>query len=121
MTLPEAIASQAPGVRVWLMWLMAVNAASLLFLRRVEARWVFAAWLANIASMIVLLRLYGGGHHMSLPHVVLWTPLLAWLGTRARRVASGPRAFAVWMVLLAGSITISLALDYLNVAKWVLG
>ncbi len=76
--------------------------------------------LLNLAGMMALLKLYGGGHHMSLPHVVLWTPLLAYLAFRARRLKTYPRAYAVWLVALFVSDAISLGFDYVNVAKLIL-
>ena len=120
MTPLEAFAAQPAGVKAWVAWLFLVNAASVLFVRRSEARWVLAAMVLNILGMAALLRLYGGGPHTSLPHVVLWTPLLVYLGLRAKRIAAGPRVYAAWAVLLFCSDGISLVLDTLNVARWAL-
>lgn len=120
MTPIEAFAAQPGGLKVWLLWLFAVNVASLFFVRRIEARWVLGAMLLNLAGMATLLKLYGGGHHMSLPHVVLWTPLLVYLAFRARLLKTHPRAYAAWLVALFVSDAISLGFDYVNVAKLVL-
>jgi len=120
MTPIEVFAAQPGGLKAWLLWLFTVNAASLLFIRRIEARWVLSAMLLNLAGMIILLKLYGGGHHMSLPHVILWTPLLVYLALRARLLRALPRAYAAWLVVLFVSDAVSLGFDYVNLAKLVL-
>ncbi len=118
MTPLEVFAAQPAGLKVWLLWLFSINAASILFVRRLEARWVVSAMALNLLSMMALLKLYGGGHHMSLPHVVLWTPLLVFLALRAQLIAHQSRVYATWAALLFCSNATSLALDYLNLAKW---
>ena len=120
MTPIQAFAAQTGSLKAWLLWLFAVNVASIFFVRRIEARWVLGAMVLNVAAMITLLRLYGGGHHMSLPHVVLWTPLLVYLAWRARLLGTQPRAYAAWLVALFVSDAVSLGFDYVSVARWVL-
>lgn len=121
MTPLEAFAAQPAGLKAWLLWLFLVNALSVLFIRHTEARWVLAAMVLNVASMAAMLRLYGGGHHMSLPHVVLWSPLLVYLARHARSIASQSRLYAVWAALLFVSDAVSLAFDYTSIAKWIFG
>ena len=116
----EAFAAQPPLLKAWLLWLFAINVTSVVFIRRIEARWVLFAMILNVASMAALLRLYGGGPHMSLPHIVLWTPLLAYLVIRRHLIRNPPRPYAVWAVLLFSSNAISLAFDYANIGRWVL-
>ena len=116
----EVFAAQPPFLKAWLLWLFAINVASVVFLRRVEARWVLLAMILNVAGMAALPRFYGGGPHMSLPHVVLWTPLLVYLARRRHLVGNLPRPYAAWAALLFCSNAVSLVLDYANIAKWVL-
>ena len=120
MTPIEVFAAQPGGVKAWLLWLLAVNAASFLFIRRIEARWVLGAMLLNLAGMMNLFERYGGGPHMSLPHVILWTPLLVYLALRARLLKTYPGAYAAWLVALFVSDAISLGFDYTNLTKLVL-
>ena len=100
--------------------MFAVNLAGALFWHRIPARWVLAAMAANMLSMLVLLRLYGAGHHISLPHVVSWTPLLAYLSF-ARREWAGRSPFGIWMACLFATNAVSLVLDYLNTYRWLSG
>jgi hypothetical protein len=116
MSVMEVLAAQSAPMKTWLAWMFAVNFCSVFFLRRVPARWVLAATAANIVFMQLLLRLYGTGHHLSLPHVVFWTPLLIYLFLRRNSLlARSP--FGVWCVLLFLTDLASLVLDYAAVAK----
>lgn len=112
----EVLAAQSAPMKAWLAWMFAVNLCSVLFLRRVPARWVLAATVANVVSMQLLLRLYGTGHHLSLPHVVFWTPLLIYLFAR-RKALLAWSPFGVWCVLLFVTDLASLVLDYAAVLK----
>lgn len=116
MSVIEVLAAQSAPMKAWLAWMFAINFCSVFFLRRVPARWVLAATAANIVSMQLLLRLYGTGHHLSLPHVVFWTPLLVYLFLRRNSLlARSP--FGAWCVLLFLTDLASLVLDYAAVAK----
>ena len=66
--------------------------------------------------MQVLLKLYGTGHHISLPHVVFWTPLLIYLFTQ-RKTFSNWSAYGVWCAVLCATDFTSLVLDYASVIK----
>jgi hypothetical protein len=116
----DVIAAQTAPVKAWLAWMFAVNFASVFFLRHVAARWVLAAQVANVVSMQALLKLYGTGRHISLPHVVFWTPLLIYLFTQ-RKSFSNWSAFGVWCVVLCATDIASLVLDYAAVIRLLVG
>lgn len=120
MTPIQAFAAQPSGLKAWLLWLFAINIASVFFVRRAEARWILGTMVLNVIGTITLLKLYGGGHHMSLPHVILWTPLLVYLASRAYLLKTYPKAYVAWLVALFASDAVSLAFDYVNIAKWAL-
>jgi len=103
-------------MKVWIAWLFAVNLSGVFFWRRIPARWVLAAVPANIISMQLLLRLYGAGHHLSLPHIVFWTPLLAYLVVKRRGLLERS-PFGVWLVCVFTTDALSLALDYASALK----
>jgi hypothetical protein len=116
MSVMEVLAAQPAPMKAWLAWMFAINFCSVFFLRHVPARWVLAATAANIASMQLLLRLYRTGRHLSLPHVVFWTPLLIYLFLRRNSLlARSP--FGVWCILLFLTDLASLVLDYASVVK----
>jgi hypothetical protein len=112
----EVLANQSTPMKAWLAWMFAVNLCSVFFLRHYAARWVFAATVANVVSMQLLLRLYGTGHHLSLPHVVFWTPLLIYLYTQ-RKALLRWSPLGVWCAILFVTDAASLVLDYAAVAK----
>ena len=119
MSTLDVLAAQSVPMKVWLAWMFAINFSSVFFLRRIPARWVLAATAANVISTTLLLRLYGTGHHLSLPHVVFWTPLLIYLFSR-RNSLLGWSPFGVWCVVLFLTDIASLVLDYAAVVKLLL-
>lgn len=120
-TLMGHIMNQRPLLVAWVTWLMVVNTASVLFVRRrVEARWVLAAWLVNFALMSGLFAAFGFTRILGLAHVLVWTPLLIYLWRRSPG-AQGGGAFKIWIVALFVSNAISVAIDYVDVARYVLG
>ena len=116
MSVLEVLATQSTPMKLWLAWMFAVNLCSVFYLRQVAARWVLAATVANVVSMQLLLRFYGTGHHLSLPHVLFWTPLLIYLFLQ-RKSLLARSAFGLWCVLLFLTDGVSLVLDYASLAK----
>jgi len=116
----EHILLEPLGLRSWIFWMIAVNSLSLIFLRHTEARWVLGAWIGNVIFMETLLALNGYNRLLSLSHVIWWTPLLIYL---VRRRDQLPRAgvFATWVKALVLTNGISLVLDYIEVARYLLG
>jgi hypothetical protein len=112
----DVIAHQSTPMKVWLAWMFAANLCSVFFLRHRVARLVLAAQLANVVSMQLLLRFYGTGHHLSLPHVVFWTPLLVYLYVQ-RNALLRWSPFGVWCATVFLTDAASLLLDYAAVAK----
>jgi hypothetical protein len=112
----EVIAAQTMPIKAWLAWMFAINFASVFFLRHIPARWVLAAQIGNVISMQILLRLYGPGRHISLPHIAFWTPLLIYLFSQRRSLSSKP-VFGVWCIALCVTDFASLVLDYTALIK----
>ncbi|MEZ5501850.1 MAG: hypothetical protein R3E50_04030 [Halioglobus sp.] len=119
MTLPEAFSAQKPALQIWVIWMFGINFCSIFFLRQREARWVLAAMLVNLLWMGALMQVYGRGHHMSLPHVIIWTPLLFYLARRYRAIAGRRTVYAAWTGLVVITIAISLVMDYHNLWNWL--
>ena len=119
MSAIDVLAAQSAPMQAWLAWMFATNVCGVFFLRHIPARWVLAATAANVLSMQLLLRLYGTGRHLSLPHVVFWTPLLIYLFSR-RNSLLGRSPFGIWCVVLFVTDAASLVLDYAAVMKLLL-
>ena len=106
-------------LRVWIFWLLFVNAAGLFFLRRTEARWVLLACVASVVTMDRLFDAFGYTRILGLAHVIWWTPLVVYLFRR--RASFGEGAFGGWARWLVLTNAVSLAVDYVNLARWALG
>jgi hypothetical protein len=114
------ILQQPLWIRVWVGWMVVVNTACLAFLRHSVGRWVLVAWVGNMVTMQALFAANGYNRLLGLSHVLWWTPLLTYLLGQRRRLASGS-AVSRWVAALAATIALSLVLDYLDVARYLLG
>jgi uncharacterized membrane protein YeaQ/YmgE (transglycosylase-associated protein family) len=125
MTMQEALTLQPLWVRVWLDWLM-IGAMILplgLFIWR-QTR--FAALMNLIAGVLggvgtgYLYNRMGYVKLLGLPHIVVWTPLAIYYFQSLR--GGGLPKYASWIMVVAFlTITISLAFDYTDVLRYILG
>jgi len=106
---------------VWVAWLMLVNSASFLFLRRREGRWVAAAWVANVVLMSALHAVTGYSRLLGLSHVLLWTPLLAVLWRRRHEWWRAGGVYGIWLRTVFVTDAVSLLIDYVDVVRWLGG
>ncbi len=125
MTLSDAIATQAQWIQIWVMWLAIITFAALGAFLVQRKTWLYAAAVAaaTAANFVVMNWLYGQVGYvrlLGLPHVLFWTPLAVyvWLGLRAGAITGWVRWVAIVLVI---SLIASLAFDYVDVARWVLG
>lgn len=117
------IARQPEWVRHWLNVMVVVLgglSAAFSFVR-VEARWVLAGFLLGAATMLALYSQIGYSRLLGIAHVVFWTPLLIYLLHRRRHWRVKQTWAGKWILAAAATLTISLAFDYTDVARWMLG
>ncbi|KIC36882.1 hypothetical protein [Leisingera sp. ANG-M7] len=125
MTLEEAIATQPVWVQIWV---------NILFLGAFVLPLALLIWkpsrLAGLVTVAASVLAAGGVYWLygqlgyvrllGLPHVFLWTPLVVWLWRQRMRVD-----MPVWpqriILLICAVIAVSLAFDYLDVARYLLG
>lgn len=125
MTLQDAIALQPGWLQYWLVWLMIGSIAlpvALLFWRTTRIAGV-AALLTGIAGELGIFWLFdrmGYVKLLGLPHIILWTPLAIYLVLLLRRddLPTWPRW--ITMAVLA-TVVISLAFDYLDALRYLMG
>ena len=109
-----------PVQRIWGTWLIAVNAASLLFITHIEAQVALGAvGVALLAQALIyqrkrFIRLLGVTH-------VLWVPMLTWIALRLDTVATEEVAFQVWLITLIATNAVSMAIDAWDAMRFVLG
>ena len=106
--------------RTWGAWLIAVNAACLLFITHIEAQVTLGAvGMAVLAQALIyqrkrFIRLLGVTH-------VLWVPMLIWIALRLDTLPEGEPAFHLWLVTLIATNVISLAIDAWDATRYLLG
>jgi hypothetical protein len=109
-----------PAQRLWGAWLVAVNAASALFLQHVEARVALAAvGVALVAQAVIyqrrrFIRLLGVTH-------ALWVPMLAWIALRLGELPADGSAFRAWLLVLTATNSASLAIDAWDATRYLRG
>ncbi|MBI3435590.1 MAG: hypothetical protein HY056_11010 [Proteobacteria bacterium] len=114
--------AQLPGhLQLWLAWLAIVSfLGPLALIRHRLARVVLLFQLANAALGAVLGLSLGLVRLLGLSHVIFWTPMLIVV---ARAIPSLTRnsALGIWARVFALTILLSLVLDYIDVARYILG
>jgi hypothetical protein len=97
-----------------------LNVVSVVFaVRHSEARWVLVALVVSVPLMNLLFDTYGYVRVLGLAHVLVWTPLLVFLLLRRSRIGV-KTPFGVWLHALMLTNAISLAIDYVQVARFVM-
>lgn len=125
MSFAEAMALQPTWVQIWLNVLLVgafILPLSLLMWRasRMAGVLTLAASLLSAVSINWMYGQMGYVKLLGLPHIVFWTPLAIYLWRQIRRpeMPVWPRRLmSVTLVVIA----ISLAFDYVDVARWLLG
>ena len=109
-----------PLQRIWGAWLVAVNAACLLFIQHVEAQVALGAvGVAVLAQTLIyqrkrFIRLLGVTH-------AVWIPMLTWMALRLDTLPREETAFRFWLVTLMATNALSLAIDAWDAARFVRG
>lgn len=109
-----------PVPRIWGAWLIAVNAAGLLFVTHLEAQVTLGAVAVAVLAQALIyqrqrfIRLLGVAH-------VLWVPMLAWMALRLDTLPAGERAFHMWLITLIATNAISLVIDAWDATRFVRG
>ena len=119
----EQLAALPLGIFLWLRWLMLVNLSSLFLVRRVQARWVLAAMLFIIvANRGLLMAGSGVVKLLSIPHLVVWLPLLPYLAMQLRSGQVDIRKpFGIWCLVVLLSDLVSVVFDLRDGAQYLLG
>jgi hypothetical protein len=124
MTFPEAIAQQPMWVQWWLYVLIAGSLIAPLGLltwhqTRIAGVATIVASLVGGFGVQMMFDRMGYVKLLGLPHIIFWTPLAIYLITQLRRDLP---TYARWLVLLIlATILISLAFDYTDVIRYLLG
>ena len=125
MTFDQAVALQPLWVQYWLKWLLfgAFILPLALLIWRQSRLTAVAAIVAGVASGFATNWLFNNLGYvklLGLGHIPFWTPLAIYLFYQIRRADMPQWPRRIIMVVLA-TLTISLAFDYVDVARYLLG
>lgn len=125
MTIEEAIAQQPEWVGLWLKWLffgVFILPLALLIWRQSRIAGIATVLSSVVAAVGVgwLFDQLGYVKLLGLPHIVLWTPLVIYLIWQLRR-ADMPKWPRWIMAVVVITILTSLAFDYADVVRYLLG
>lgn len=125
MTFEEALAQQPQWVQIWVnvMAVILVGSFITLLFSRPTRRDALIILLVNIPNVLLVQWMYaqlGYVRLLGLPHIIFWTPLAVYLVLRLRDPAIiAPFRQVIWLLL--AMMLISLAFDYTDVARYLLG
>ncbi len=116
------VAAQPQWVQVWLNILAGVLILSVPFsFVRLEARWILLGFVLGAIGVLGLYSQAGYSRLLGLGHIVAWTPLLAYLIARRKDWRVRTTWAGKWILAAVTVITISLAFDYADLARWLAG
>ena len=121
----ELMFANTGWIRLWFYWLgYAIIATPLLLAlfssTRKDAAIVLVTNVAVVLTMGWLFRQIGYVRLLGIVHVFLWTPLFVYLIGRARS-GDMPRFARMVMWVFVATLAISLAFDYIDVTRYLLG
>ena len=111
-----------PGwVQIWVaLILVPVNMAALLFIGAPGGLWVALLAVGGmVPNLFIMIRERGLSKAMALPHLVIWTPLIAVI--LVTMTGDGPPEFRRFLWLLLAVDALSLGFDYPDALKWARG
>ncbi len=101
-------------VSIWLLFLMIVNIASVMFWNELLAKVIFITFMLSAIFMMGLYSRFGFEKILGLGHI-LWIPLLVYVLIETQ-AAEG--AFKSYLIILLISLTISLVFDIIDVWRY---
>lgn len=109
-------------VQYWLAFMSFVLMLAFPFaLVRKEARVVALVVAITFPAMIGLYSLIGYVRLLGIVHAVFWTPLVIYLWRRRGEWRVRESVSGKWLLVLFATMIVSLAFDYADVARWLLG
>lgn len=124
--LKAAVASQSAytaalpqWVTMWMNWMLVVLAiGSLVFsFFRVEARWLFLAFVLSIIATMALGMTIGWNRLWGVTHLIFWTPVAIYMYRRLPAINTNS-VYGIWYLLALATMIISLAFDAKDVAQY---
>ncbi len=121
LAIQEAI---TPAVRVWLYWIAIIFLSSVIFVWEYKsARIVLAAFVLTLPVAILVFGISNSAHLIGIAHIAVWGPLAFYLikSELMRSSFQYSTPYGVWMILLLGTIAVSLVFDMRDIVLVLLG
>lgn len=121
----DVMFSNTGWIRIWFYWLgfAIVATPAILALSKATRRDALIVLVINISvfvSMGWLFRQIGYVRLLGIVHVILWTPLFIYLLSRAKNGnMTFPFRLVIWLFVV--TLAVSLAFDYVDVVRYLLG
>ena len=109
-----------PVQRIWGAWLVAVNAACLLFIQHIEAQVTLGAVGVAVLGQALIYRHKRFIRLLGMTHV-LWIPMLTWIALRLDTLPKEETAYRVWLMTLIATNAVSLAIDAWDATRFIRG
>ena len=121
MTMNEHMLAQPLWLVIWIIIMIGLQIAAIPFaIKDWRSRIMVLAMILNMIFMSALFQKFGYTRILGLSHIIIWTPLLAYLWksrhSHPERIWTGRFVKFVMVVIF-----ISLLFDYLDVIRYVLG
>ena len=106
--------------RIWGAWLVAVNAACLLFIQHIEAQVTLGAVGVAVLGQALIYRRKRFIRLLGVTHV-LWVPMLTWIALRLDTLPREETAYRAWLITLIATNAVSLAIDAWDATRFIRG
>jgi hypothetical protein len=118
----EMTANSPLWVGIWVNFMVAVLALAIPFsFAQKEARWILLGAVLGMAGTIIAYSQFGFTRILGVGHILFWSPTLVYmLGLRGRGVGR-QTLFGKWLFAAILVMGISLAFDYVDLLRWLLG
>jgi len=117
------MAANSPAwVKIWVNVMVAVLAIAIPFsFAHREARWMLLGIVLGMAGTLIAYSLFGFTRLLGLGHLIFWTPTLLYMLTVRGRGYHARTLFAKWILIAILVIGVSLAFDFVDLLRWILG
>lgn len=119
----EEIMRQPAWVGIWVMYLAGLNfiGCAAFAWKHIEARWGLGLFLLSGIAMGQLYEALGYVRLLGITHIIVWTLFLIYLWRRREIIKTKPIPSRTFFVALFVTNLISLAFDYVDLARYILG
>lgn len=118
----DLLARSPEWVLIWLQVMVGTLSIAILFgLFRHEARAIVFGTLLGMAMTIIIYGQFGFTRILGVGHILFWTPTLFYMASLQGTAAVAKTWFGRWLWLAILAMGVSLAFDYFDLARYLMG